>query len=462
MHPNADIGEFHPPALKWKHFPHKEISHVVIGSGKPGGLWHNMQPNLQTLSIGSWLELPMYRFEEWDKDKKPHIEHKQNHFHSRPRKKWSEGRVCLGDVAHYYSDYVTKMGLESNFVNNAIVTNITRLERRHRRSCSSESDRSLSSVSSPEPDCELNFHCATSCAFINHDLKAQDLIHFEIPTHQETSPFDSSDPDDNGVFCNPARRSCCGAGHRWSLRAEGTTQYGKEQNIVVCAKNVVLACGVGGYPRRLHVPGEDLPYVSHDFSDLALSLPKIQHHADPVLIVGAGLSAADAVLCTLSRTVRVVHVFYQDSSDPKLIYHKMPPQLYSEYCSVFDLMRGKTQNSLYTPLPRHRVVEFRPEGISIVENEEGMQQRLRVLTAQVLIGSEANLDFLPEDIVRKLGLHLNLPINAKKNPVDVDPFTFESEKVPHLYALGPLVGDNFVRFALGGVLGVTQNLHKNI
>ena len=35
---------------------------------------------------------------------------------------------------------------------------------------------------------------------------------------------------------------------------------------------------------------------------------------------------------------------------------------------------------------------------------------------------------------------------SKNNPVDINIYTFESVKHPGLYAMGPLVGDNFVRF----------------
>lgn len=31
---------------------------------------------------------------------------------------------------------------------------------------------------------------------------------------------------------------------------------------------------------------------------------------------------------------------------------------------------------------------------------------------------------------------------------------------PGLYALGPLVGDNFVRFIIGGALAITSHIYK--
>jgi len=72
----------------------------------------------------------------------------------------------------------------------------------------------------------------------------------------------------------------------------------------------------------------------------------------------------------------------------------------------------------------------------------------------VLIGSMANLSFLG-DTADKLGLTPGLEI-SKDNPVDVDVFTHQCTTVPGLFAMGPLIGDNFVRFIQGGALAITN------
>ena len=77
----------------------------------------------------------------------------------------------------------------------------------------------------------------------------------------------------------------------------------------------------------------------------------------------------------------------------------------------------------------------------------------------VLIGSRPNLSFLSEN-GRGLTVDETKPISCRNNPVDVDLYTLESTKEPGLYAMGPLVADNFVRFAQGGALAITKNLHS--
>lgn len=59
-----------------------------------------------------------------------------------------------------------------------------------------------------------------------------------------------------------------------------------------------------------------------------------------------------------------------------------------------------------------------------------------------------------------LGKQPDKPIDSRSNPIEVDPYTYEVEKAPRrgLYAVGPLAGDNFVRFILGGAFGVLASI----
>lgn len=59
-----------------------------------------------------------------------------------------------------------------------------------------------------------------------------------------------------------------------------------------------------------------------------------------------------------------------------------------------------------------------------------------------------------------LGKFKDKPIDSKSNPIEIDDFTYEVTNAPikGLYALGPLVGNNFVRFVLGGALGILAHI----
>ena len=462
MRPNADIGEEHPPSLRWEYHPTKAVPHVVIGTGKPGGTWHEMQPDIQTLSLASWLDLPKFRFLDWKSESTP----KESVQDKSCRK-----RALVGDVASYYSDYVIEMELESNFINSVNVTQVTERQQACRSTCSPSPISSVSSSSSINDDPPTLLDVDENRVETINDPAKKDglpvlescldvkfIVKDELVTSEDSECY-ISDADDVGVFC-------CGANkcsrYKWYMRGSRNCRGHKEaETMTVAAKKVVLACGVGGAPKRLCVPGEEASYIKHQYSDCPPALNKLTKDSQ-VVVVGAGLTAADAVLLALSLNVKVIHVFRQDPNDPSLVYRKLTPKMYNEYCHVSNLMQGKEINSNYVPLAQHSVCKFKSDGVAILQAKDGTEIVLTVSLAMVLIGSEADLGFLPREIVSSLGIHPDKPIHHKHNPITVDPSSFECVNVPSLYALGPLVGDNFVRFVLGSALGAAQSLSNAV
>lgn len=60
-----------------------------------------------------------------------------------------------------------------------------------------------------------------------------------------------------------------------------------------------------------------------------------------------------------------------------------------------------------------------------------------------------------------LGENPEKPIDCKTNPISVNKYTNRINNTPKgLYAMGPLVSDNFIRFIPGGALAITSALHK--
>lgn len=102
------------------------------------------------------------------------------------------------------------------------------------------------------------------------------------------------------------------------------------------AHNVVLATGTHDIPARLGVEGESLPFVCHSFWELeaAISRGELDQSSDPVLVVGAGLTAADAVLAAHHLNTPVYHAFRRSVTDPGLIFNQLPKLLYPEYHKV--------------------------------------------------------------------------------------------------------------------------------
>ena len=438
LHPNADIGENLPSTLNWKCDQSKHISHVVIGDSQPGGSWHSMKGEIQSLSLGSWLELPQYSFQEWTTqnvgDRSCDV---------------SSKRVTLGSVAKYYEDYVIEMGLQENMMNGVRVTKAIKCP--SRVVCTIGSPKSCASPSSKLPPrpfkmhpCDLPMHTVDSGLILSERGGSSDpdtLSNYSC----------SSDSEDDGICCNNAAEKVL-HDYKWCLKGTG-----KQGDVIVRAKNLVLACGIGDSPRQLGVGGEDAPFVCHRFSDFCQKLESIDP-CYPVVIVGGGLSAADAVLLCLSKGHKVAHIFHQDAKDSSLIYNKMPQAIYPEYGRLLKLMNNEEQNEFYTAVSQSRVCEFTYGNCCTYKDNKEKTTTIPISLAGVFIGSETNLDFLPTRIGLQLAIDPFHPINAKTNPMDVDPITFESELFPSLYALGPLAGDHFVRFVLGSGLGVCRHL----
>ncbi|KAJ8272060.1 hypothetical protein COCON_G00109190 [Conger conger] len=229
------------------------------------------------------------------------------------------------------------------------------------------------------------------------------------------------------------------------------------------ARNVVLATGTYDRPGRLGVEGEELPFVTHSVARLegALRDRSLGPASQPLLVVGAGLTAADAVLIGRGAGVPVVHAFRRGARDPGLVFHQLPPVMFPEYHKVHAMMRAAQDGGQYpgyASLPRHRVLAFSPDGTCLLQDtHSGKTRPLRVAMALVLVGSNPNLSFLPDE-GRGLALDPTRLISATRNPLDTDPFSYEVTQRPGLYALGPLAGDGLVRFLQGGAMGVAASL----
>lgn len=434
LRPNADIGELNPSSLLWKHDPSKAVRHVVIGRGNPGGFWQSMEPNMQVVSLESWLELPLYSFDDWRHDQESG--QSRNHMMSTTESR----RAFSSEVASYYSDYVTKMGLSANFLDGTEICQVYNLEKEFALTDSQSSSATCMSPLSP---------ASPSTAHADDKNGITNMISWDKVADLCSQ---ISDSEDCGVDCCSQRRV---SKYRWYNR--GTLQQ-SDSKVCVFSQKLVLACGVCDGTRCLNVPGEGnaefLTYRFHVFAERVRDCPE----SGTVLVVGAGLSAADAVLLALRRDLRVVHIFPKDPHDQQLIFSNMDKKAYPDYKHVHGLMQGKEHEQNYFCYPESQICEFHADGFTISTKSGYKQRWSNVSLGVVAIGSDAKLGFLPEVLVSKLGRSPGVPINAKRNPVDVRPFSFVTEASSSLYAIGSLAGDNFVRFGVGSAVGAAQHI----
>lgn len=115
----------------------------------------------------------------------------------------------------------------------------------------------------------------------------------------------------------------------------------------------------------------------------------------------------------------------------------------------------------YLSFPQCKVVKFHSDRKCVLELDSGQQTVVQISMALVLIGARPDLSFL-RDNGRPLGIHPDQTITCRRNPIDVDPFTNAvlAAEGPGLYAMGPVMGENFVRFLKGGALAIATDLNK--
>jgi len=252
--------------------------------------------------------------------------------------------------------------------------------------------------------------------------------------------------------------------HLWEVSGDRyDPQTGLRHNFKYLATNVVMACG-SDKPNKMDIPGEDLPFVLHSLKELESKLASGElSSGDRVMVVGAGLSAADAVITALENKLKVLHMFRRGAQDKNLIFKSLPPKLYPEYHRVHQMMaRGRHHDADYQPLERQHLTHIH-EDKRVKFHGDVTTETVDVSNVVVLIGGRPNLQFFghEDDVAdvdpESLGVVPDTPV-SKNNPVDIDIYTFESVKHSGLYAMGPLVGDNFVRFLQGGALAITSNI----
>jgi thioredoxin reductase (NADPH) len=193
------------------------------------------------------------------------------------------------------------------------------------------------------------------------------------------------------------------------------------------ASRVLFAIGAMAHPRRLDVPGEDLPKVHHRFTE---PYPYVRKD---VMVIGGGNSAAEAALFLAEEGARTTFSIWRsdwENRDPKMnaIKHwvRTPLERLIE--------QGRLDVLLFKEIEEIAKAEIR------VRLEDGAIVTLPNDAVFILIGSDADLTLLRQagvEIVRS-GL-ADMPL--------YDPETFETN-VPGLYVAGHFTHARHIKEAI--------------
>jgi thioredoxin reductase (NADPH) len=193
------------------------------------------------------------------------------------------------------------------------------------------------------------------------------------------------------------------------------------------ARNVLFAIGAMDYPRKLEVPGEDLPKVFDHFRE---TYPWVKKHA---LIIGGGNSAGEAALFLAQEGAETTLAIFRadwENTDPKqgcIKYWVKQPleEELKEHCLKLFFLG--------------RVVEIWEKEVEL-ENESGDRVTIENDVVFVLIGADADLTML-----KGLGVETE-PGKYGEVPV-YDPETFETN-IPGIYVAGHFTNQRHIKGAI--------------
>lgn len=181
------------------------------------------------------------------------------------------------------------------------------------------------------------------------------------------------------------------------------------------ARKVLFAIGAMEYPRKLNVPGEDLPKVQHLFRE---TYPYVKKNA---MVIGGGNSAGEAALFLAQEGANAILAIFRadwENNDPKQgcikywVKQPLEAELAKDCLNVYFLKK---------------VVEIREKDI-VLENENGAIETFPNDVVFILIGADAELKLL-----KNLGVETR---GSKYGEVPVyDAETFETN-VAGVYVAG--------------------------
>src|SRR2546423_3658205 len=203
--------------------------------------------------------------------------------------------------------------------------------------------------------------------------------------------------------------------------------HAEEQEKKYRARNILFAFGAMAHPRRLNIPGEDLPKVHHRFVE---PYPYVRKEA---LVVGGGNSAAEAALFLSEEGVRTTMAIWREdweNRDPKAgaMKHWVRSPLERE------IAEGRLRVILY----KH-IDEITHDSVRMT-TDTGESKTIANDVVFVLVGSDADLTLL-----KKLGVKTD---RGKLTEVPVyDPETFETN-VPGIYVAGHFTHARHIKAAI--------------
>lgn len=180
----------------------------------------------------------------------------------------------------------------------------------------------------------------------------------------------------------------------------------------VLAKNVILATGYYDVPRKINVPGEDLPHVSHYFDE------PFRYTNTKVVVVGGANSAIETALD-----------LYRNGAEVTLVHQFSTLDKTAKYWIVPDLENRIKEGAIHAIFDA-KVTSIEADKVWVQQHGKAEVQELSADFVFLMTGYRPDADFL-----RRVGV--NLQGDALIPEMNKD--TFETN-VKGVYVAGSVVG----------------------
>ncbi|CAN5245302.1 YpdA family putative bacillithiol disulfide reductase [soil metagenome] len=178
------------------------------------------------------------------------------------------------------------------------------------------------------------------------------------------------------------------------------------------AKKIILAIGYYDLPRILHIPGEDLPHVSHYYDE------PYKYAKTRVMVVGGANSAVETCLDLFRNGAKVTLVHQFPGLDKTAKYWIVP-----------DLANRIKKNEVEAYF-LHKVVEIKEGKVTVQNLETGEFKDIPAEFVFLMVGYRPDAEFM-----QKMGVHLEGSFYIP----EINPQTFETN-VEGIYVAGSVVG----------------------
>jgi thioredoxin reductase (NADPH) len=175
-------------------------------------------------------------------------------------------------------------------------------------------------------------------------------------------------------------------------------------------KKVIVASGYYDLPNLLHIPGEDLPHVSHYFTEAH------PYWNQDVVVIGGKNSAAEAAL-ELFRVGARVTLMHRFNEMGKTLKYWVKPDI-----------ENRIRSGEITAMFRTHVTRIEPGRVWV--KNTGEEKAVRATQVFAMTGYHPDYEFL-----ERLGIRLD---SQTKKP-ECDPDTLESN-VPGIHVAGVVIG----------------------